>query len=806
MPANGATKATNRSATSVKKWLTFCAVAVRLTVAAAGPQSDKPGSTGEVQTVNGTVFTIESKLSEARTNLALAEATAEAAVTNTPAGISIRDIAARRAMLSRLVRLLEQQLSNIAEMETVKTRRAELARKAQTWTRFAEPPPFSILLADRLREEIKAEQLKQASGEAAISLIDQLIEENRKELIQAEERVRQLNERLETTNDAVLEARLSWQKELDRLRSQVAAATFGVLDSERHFRQEAQEETRIRVAWLQRQLLVAEANTRFTQADLDQIIAGIESERVLIEQEFATTQARLTSTLEAADAARGELRDAQVRKDRDSATLSRLSEALAAREAQLETVQMALRILRFLFEAENTERVMWEMRFAAYDSRQAEALSQSELRLKTFTRRSNLWRDYQQQQMVIMPSQIELQETRVKSLAADSELLPLARERLAALRERDQLLQRLVRRIERVQRLSQRWEEGLRAAEEQLPFLGRVQNLFSDTGSFVQRLWAFELFTAEDTITVDGQRITGRRSITLGKIIMAILILVIGIWVSGFISRIIDPIIIRQLKIEANQANLIRRWVRAFLILCLVMFSLISVKIPLTVFAFAGGALAIGLGFGMQNILKNFVSGLILLFERPFRVGDVLDVAGSRGTVTEIGLRASVLQLWDGTETLIPNSSLLENNVSNWTYSSRKVRFTLSVGAAYGSDTRRVLELLTEAADRHGVVEKDPKPLALFTDFGENALTFELRYWVDVIKANAAQVGSDLRQMIVGAFAENSIVIAYPQRDVHLDTTRPVAVEIVSGQRSEKIDGDGTDKGQQPSIRGEVNG
>lgn len=181
----------------------------------------------------------------------------------------------------------------------------------------------------------------------------------------------------------------------------------------------------------------------------------------------------------------------------------------------------------------------------------------------------------------------------------------------------------------------------------------------------------------------------------------------------------------------------------------------------------------------MQNVLKNFVSGLILLFERPFRVGDVLDVGGQKGTVTSIGLRASILQLWDGTETLIPNSSLLENNVSNWTYSSRKVRFSVTVGAAYGSDTRRVIQLLGEVADRHGLVEKEPKPQVLFTDFGESALLFELRYWADVLKANAAQVGSDLRQMIAGAFAENGIVIAFPQRDLHLDTARPLAVKIV---------------------------
>jgi len=262
-----------------------------------------------------------------------------------------------------------------------------------------------------------------------------------------------------------------------------------------------------------------------------------------------------------------------------------------------------------------------------------------------------------------------------------------------------------------------------------------------------------------------------------------VLILGVGIWLTRVCSRLLQPIIIRRLKVEVNQARLVLRWLQALLVVCLLMLSLVSVKIPLTAFAFAGGALAIGLGFGMQTLLKNIVSGLILLFERPFRVGDVLEVGNQRGTVTEIGLRASVLETWDGTETLIPNSSLLENNVSNWTYTTRKVRFSVVVGVAYGSDTRRVMQLLHEVADRHGLVEKEPKPQALFTNFADSALTFELRFWVDVIRANSAQVASDLRLMIAGAFQENGLVIAFPQRDLHLDAAHPLPIEIVAAPR-----------------------
>ena len=464
----------------------------------------------------------------------------------------------------------------------------------------------------------------------------------------------------------------------------------------------------------------------------------------------------------------------------DSAAASRAAELVSARETQLDTADTATYVLRLMLEGANIERTMWELRFAAYDSRSVETLRESERRLETFTRRLDLWRNYARQQLEVSSSQLQLQETRLNSLAPDSDLLPLARERLAALRERDQLLLRFVRGIERVERLTQRWAEGLHAAEGQPPVhRPGAEPVSPMPRSFLQRLWTFELFTAEDTITVDGQKITGKRSVTIGKIVMAILILVVGYWITGLISRVVEPIIVKRLKIEPNQANLIRRWLRALLVVCLVMFSLVSVKIPLTVFAFAGGALAIGLGFGMQTLLKNFVSGLILLFERPFRVGDVLDVGGQRGTVTSIGLRASVLQLWDGTETLIPNSSLLENNVTNWTYSNRKVRFSVTVGVAYGSDPRRVIQLLEEVAERHGLVEKEPKPQVLFTEFGDSALNFELRFWVDVTKANAAQVSSDLRLMIAGSFRRARDRHRLPAARPPFARDRPIPMQVV---------------------------
>jgi potassium efflux system protein len=735
--------------------------------------------------------TIEVRLAEARTNLSTFIAPGGAG--NAPAGVSPQDVSLLRALLQRLVRLYEQQLSNAAELEAAKARREEAIREAQGWSRFAEPPPYSILLIDRLREEIQAERLKISNGDESVTTLNALSEEQRAALADAEGRLRQINEQLEGAKDPAVAARFSWQRDLERLRSQVAAASAGVLNSEREVRQEGLAGSGIRLGLLQRQLVIADAGAQFTQADLDKVTALLDRERLQLEGELAEAQTRRDAAARALESARQDLRLAQDNPAATPAARAPGVELVATREAQMITMETAISILRKLLEGGSIERAMWEVRFSAYKSRSVETLRESERRLRGFTHRLELWRDHARQQLDVSSSQIQLQETYLNDLDPGSDLRPLAAERLAALRERDQLHLRFVRAIERVHHLTERLSEGLRAAEGKLPITGRARNLFSDARSFLGRLWNFEVFTAEDTITVDGQAITGKRSITIGKIVLAILILVVGYWITDLIARLVEGLIVKRLKIEANQARLIRRWLRASLVFCLVLFSLVMVKIPLTVFAFAGGALAIALGFGMQTILKNFVSGLIILFERPFRVGDVLDVGGQRGTMTSIGLRASILQLWDGTETLIPNSALLENNLTNWTYTDRRVRFAISVGVAYGSDPRRVIQVMSEAAERHGLVEKEPKPQVLFTEFGDSSLHFELRFWADVSQTNSAQVSSDLRLMLASTFAEHGIVISYPQRELHLHAAQPIRVEVLPPENGQSGNVTGAD-------------
>jgi small-conductance mechanosensitive channel len=378
----------------------------------------------------------------------------------------------------------------------------------------------------------------------------------------------------------------------------------------------------------------------------------------------------------------------------------------------------------------------------------------------------------------------------VKDAGPGSDLAQL-RDILQAYRQSESLYRRGLQRADKLQWLLERWKSEFEGQQAVIPVSVRMQEWMGITWASILQMWNFELFAAEDTIEVDGQPITGRRSVTVGKTIRALAILFVGYWVGGILARLAQRMAVARFGMDPNLANILRQWMMVLLGAILLTFSLSWVKIPLTIFAFLGGALAIGVGFGTQNLLKNFMSGVLLLIERPIRVGDLIEIDGVRGKVTAIGFRSSTIRVGNGMELFVPNSDLLERNLCNWTYSSSKARFPLEVGVAYGSPTDRVRELLGEAAERHGRVLKDPGPLVLFTDFGDNALKFTLQYWLEITSdADAASVASDLRFIIEKQFAEAGIVFAFPQRDIHLNTIQPIQVQV---RRDRQDDADSRD-------------
>ena len=302
--------------------------------------------------------------------------------------------------------------------------------------------------------------------------------------------------------------------------------------------------------------------------------------------------------------------------------------------------------------------------------------------------------------------------------------------------------------------------------------------VFDRVSSAVISLWNTELYLAEEVEIVDDKKTSTYRAVTLGKIIRLVSILTVGWIILSFLSRKVRSLISRRPQISPASADLAAKAISILGLALLVIYGLNTVRIPLTALAFLGGALAIGIGFGTQTLLKNFISGLILVFERPLKVGDVIEVAGTNGTIKFVGIRASVIQHFDGIETLIPNSVLLENPLTNWNFSNSIIRHFILVGAAYGSSTREVAKTLLQAAKEHGLVLDDPAPEVRFEDFGADSLVFRLLFWLDMTKTGRDQLASDLRFMIDKSFAEAGIVIAYSQRDIQFDRETPLRVEL----------------------------
>jgi potassium efflux system protein len=188
-------------------------------------------------------------------------------------------------------------------------------------------------------------------------------------------------------------------------------------------------------------------------------------------------------------------------------------------------------------------------------------------------------------------------------------------------------------------------------------------------------------------------------------------------------------------------------------------------------------ALGVGIGFGLQEIVANFISGLIILFERPIRVGDVVTVGDTDGVVTKIRIRATTIRNWDRKELLVPNKEFITGRLLNWSLSDQVTRIMVTVGVAYGSDVEKAHALMREAAAENERVLKDPKPILSFEGFGDNALTLILRVFIDDVDHRLATI-TDLHKAINRKFAQAGIVIAYPQRDLHLDTREPLRVTI----------------------------
>lgn len=249
---------------------------------------------------------------------------------------------------------------------------------------------------------------------------------------------------------------------------------------------------------------------------------------------------------------------------------------------------------------------------------------------------------------------------------------------------------------------------------------------------------------------------------------------IISIFITIIITNVLLKIIKKILSRYAKRTNLDQgRFYSIFLIIkyfvwvisIVICLDIIGIKI--TLLLASGAALLVGLGFGLQNIFGDIVSGIAILFEGSIEIGDVIEVNKVIGKVKKISIRNTIVQTQDDYVIIVPNHKFISDNVINWSHTNNTVRFSINVGVAYGSDTKLVTGILLDCARKHTLLSKYPSPFVRFNDFGESALQFQLFFWCKEVFV-IENVKSDLRYMIDKKFREFNIQIPFPQRDIHI--------------------------------------
>jgi small-conductance mechanosensitive channel len=279
-----------------------------------------------------------------------------------------------------------------------------------------------------------------------------------------------------------------------------------------------------------------------------------------------------------------------------------------------------------------------------------------------------------------------------------------------------------------------------------------------------------EIFT-EPFVTI------GDTHISLATLVWFVMSVLLVVLLSRFTRRLLRTRVLVHTKMDVGMQYLVSRMAGYLVLVLGLLVALQTAGLNLSSLTVLAGALGVGIGFGLQNIVHNFVSGLILMGERAIQIGDRVEVGGTLGRVMRIGARATAIQTNDNISIIVPNSEFVTNRVVNWSLQGdQRVRLRVPVGVSYGSDPHKVEQLLLKVAGSNPNVLKEPAPVVVFREFGDSSLNFELRIWTVTMMERPGAMKSELNFAIWDTFKQHGIEIPFPQRVLHVK--EPVRVEL----------------------------
>lgn len=640
------------------------------------------------------------------------------------------------------------------EQQTIQQSNADFRTKG-----MSQKPPYSLTYHDSIQAEISAVTKSKQNVEVTVENLTTGIRDFKDQLSKKEKDLRQFKEKLKGTGEQNSSQNIV-DLEIRELSVQSLRLSLRAMSIEMSRYEIERQNAAVKIVMLKEQGVFVESNVTHDKDDLDHQLELILNKEISIREEIKTFRDEQKSVELELISAQRKLSTAKSELERNIAQAF-----FKAREEWRKAYLVILELKQDALILLNRQKTIWQQRYAVVKD---EFPKGGEKQIKEETKKDinslNQALKMQQSFLVNLQKQISSMENLIQEVGVSQ----VIKKHLSM--EIDALRKQFDRRLEfqSVIVVTDQIARNLLFQVEKIIDQPSFKDRFSGLGHALNRLWFLEIWVVD------------QQSVSIGKVVVALIILVIGIILSRFCLHIVHKRLLASSQFKDTTASAVYKFLSYFAYLLVFLFALRIVNIPLTAFAFLGGAIAIGVGFGAQNLLNNLISGFIILGEQPITTGDLIEVDGVLGKVEKIGVRCTRVRTGENVHKLVPNSSILEKTITNWTHSDNQIRTKVIVGIAYGSPVKKAEEILIEAAQSNPNVLKRPEPFVLFADFGDSSLVFEVYFWVLIrVVLEKRQIESQIRFEIDSRFRQEGLIIAFPQQGIHFDSNHPLKIEMI---------------------------
>jgi small-conductance mechanosensitive channel len=681
-------------------------------------------------------------------------------------GVSLKEIREQTATLEATQSIYMQLLTAVKKKIALKEEENFLLQKLSTQEKkgVSQDPPYFLSFYDNLLGELSAAQQQKSTLAFAVKFAKKSSENITSRFEKAAGQWRTLKEQIEIQPPEAVSRSLAWRFEKAEAEKDYLEALFYLEKATQE-----NQEIELQIAKLREQLYLQQVvwvrnHLTFNEADLQKQLNSLTNKRKVLAENLE----KLTREQKKAEEAWLEaLKKLKMARNQNESIIAEA--ALKARQAWHTTYQ------NIIEQMEDTSRLLGHQEDTV---RKRHTLIRGEVDTQKLTGWNEEAEDYlanlenaitlQQNYQANLQSQISTLEKEIAEGEFGAEVKNHLENQLGAMQTLANHRFEYISTILLTEQVDSRLVEEISLKLDKIPIGRKASRIWDE----IQSIWNFEIWVIDN------------RPVTVRKLIVSFFILIIGILIAKYLVRILTRRLLSFARLKETTASAFQKMLLFLAYLLVFLFALRMVNIPVAAFAFLGGAIAIGVGFGAQNLINNFISGFIIMAERPISIGDLIEIEGILGQVEDIGARSTRVRTGENIHILVPNSSFLEKNITNWTLSDKKIRTRVTVGVIYGSPVECVKKLLLEATKGIENLLPEPEPFVLFNDFGDNALIFDVYFWISIRQIiERRKIESSVRFRVDALFREAGLVIAFPQRDVHLDTQKPLELRLIDEKK-----------------------